>query len=126
MSDINIEQLSDTITQNLSTYNSNVKKKINEKGKQISKETLKKVKQKSPKRRGKYKKGWTIKTNADSVNAKSYTIHNKTSYQLTHLLEHGHAKVNGGRTRAIEHIEPAEQEAIAKFLKAVKEVIQNE
>lgn len=33
---------------------------------------------------------------------------------------------NGGRTRAIEHIEPAEQEAISKFLKAVKEVIQDE
>ncbi len=122
---INIEQLSDTIAKDLSKYSNNVREKLNEQGQKISKEALKNVKQQSPKRRGKYKKGWAVKTNKDGINAKSFIIYNKTYPSLTHLLENGHAKVNGGYTKAIVHIEPAEKEAIKKFMKAAEEIIQN-
>lgn len=45
-------------------------------------------------------------------------------YRLTHLLEFGHAKVNGGRTTAFSHWEPAEREAIDDFVKELREAIE--
>ena len=60
---------------------------------------------------GKYKKSWAVKTTKENANALEVTVHSKKRYQLAHLLEFGHAKRNGGRTRAFPHIAPAESAA---------------
>lgn len=60
---------------------------------------------------GRYKKSWTVKTTKENANAMEVTVHSKNRYQLAHLLEFGHAKRGGGRTRAFPHIAPAEAAA---------------
>lgn len=77
-----------------------------------------KLKQNSPVRTGKYKKGWkktVVKENATSL---IVSIHDE-KYSLVHLLEKGHQKRGGGRVAAIKHVEPAEQAAIEELEKEI-------
>ena len=60
---------------------------------------------------GKYKKSWVVKTTKENANAMEVTVHSRNRYQLAHLIEFGHAKRGGGRTRAFPHIAPAEAAA---------------
>lgn len=78
----------------------------------VAKEAAKKLRAESPNGPKGYAKGWTSKTEIGRmrVGARVYGKHG--TYQLAHLLEHGHAKRNGGRTAAIVHIAPVEQWAI--------------
>ena len=66
-----------------------------------------------PVKTGKYKKSWIVKTTKENANAMEVTVHSRN--QLAHLLEFGHAKRGGGRTRAFPHIATAE-EAAAELL----------
>lgn len=80
---------------------------------QVSKEAVKKLRQESPKgSKGKYARGWTRKVETGRMTVGA-TVYGKTgTYQLAHLLEHGHAKRGGGRTSAIVHIKPVEEWAV--------------
>lgn len=90
-------------------------------GKQAQKELRATApRRKKGKTAGRYAKGWTVKS-VDKKNGKfEVIVYNKTDYQLTHLLENGHALVRGGRTigkgwvDAHPHIAQAEQNAIDK------------
>lgn len=70
-----------------------------------------------------YYRGWTVKLNKKTTGTYYKVIWNKTNYQLTHLLEFGHATRNGGRTRAIPHIQPVEQKYQVEFVDKLKQKI---
>ena len=75
---------------------------------------------------GQYKKSIKARKIKDSPLSKKSVIYSeKPYYRLTHLLEHGHAQVNGGRTRPFIHWEPAEQKAIDDFIKELREAIES-
>lgn len=76
----------------------------------------------SPKRTGKYARSWRTQTEVRGKAVKMI-IHNY-QYQLPHLLEFGHAKVNGGRTRPQPHVEPAQSKADELFPKLLKRRIE--
>ncbi|MDE6665535.1 MAG: HK97 gp10 family phage protein, partial [Ruminococcus sp.] len=63
----------------------------------------------APVKSGRYKKSWTTKKVKENSHSLEITVHSKDRYQIAHLLEHGHAKRNGGRVAAIPHIAPAEE-----------------
>lgn len=117
---INVSQLTKEITKQLQIYTEDVGEAISEATDEVTKEGIKLLKIKSPDKTGDYRKGWTRKKDA-----KGFIIHNKTDYQLTHLLENGHAKVGGGRVAARVHIRPVEEQIVADFEKLVKKAIQS-
>ena len=87
---------------------------------EVSKETVKKLKSGSPKgKTGKYAKGWTRKVETGRLTVGATVYGKSGTYQLAHLLEHGHAKRNGGRTAALTHIAPVEAEVIQDFERQV-------
>jgi len=126
MAGINIDDLASEIAQALSVYSRSVVKQINISSEKVGKEAVKRLKQTSPKDSGDYAKSWRMKTEPALGQPDSRIIHvAKPHYRLTHLLEFGHAKANGGRVEARPHIKQAEQEVIDQFTKEVEEAIRS-
>lgn len=125
-SSIKIENLQNEVMKYLTDYVEDIEEGVKETTDSISKEAVKEVKQKSPRRQGTrkspYWKGWTKKKESKG---RRYTtkIYNKTNYQLTHLLENGHATRNGGRTKAQPHIKPVEEKYNKLYEEEIKKVI---
>ena len=104
----------------LGEYSKELDDALYEQAKEIAKDGVLELKRTSPinknntSNKGRYRKGWTmdIEKGFGTVEA---TIHNKTDYQLTHLLEKPHLKRNGGITIPQVHIKPVEEKCIKDF-----------
>ena len=111
MSDIvcSIDNFGDVLADALSQFSDEETHKVKNIVTESAKNCAKDLRKTSPKKTGKYAKGWTAHKDSETNLDVTYTIHNKAKPSLTHLLENGHAKQNGGRVEAIPHIAPAEQ-----------------
>lgn len=128
MANINIDQLAAEIAKELSKYSQEVVEKVNISSEKVGKAAVKQLKRTSPRRPppigGKYAKSWTMSTEKEIGQPHKRIIHAKAPhYRLTHLLEHGHAKVGGGRVEGRPHIRPAEEMVIKEFVAEVEEAI---
>ena len=117
---IGIDGLTDAILQNMRDYNAEVVEKTNEIIEDVSKSSLKELKNSSPKSTGEYEKGWRSEKHYNKDGILDIKLHNKTHYQLTHLLEKGHAKSGGGRVNAVPHIAPVEEAVIQKISERIE------
>ncbi len=103
---IGVNQFADAITEALKDFSENVSKALEEEKEEVAREAFKKVKAEAPTRTKAYKKAIAI-TKDEFGNWHIYV--KKPHYRLTHLLENGHAKRTGGRTKAMPHWGPADE-----------------
>lgn len=122
---ISADDLTGEVTKIYKTYSDEVKKKVDS----AIVDTAKKTQAQIPSygdfkdQTGRYRKGWQV-TIEKTPFGQTAIIHNSV-YQLTHLLEYGHADRGGGRVRAYPHIDQAEDYAVElledEIVKAIEE-----
>lgn len=115
-----INQLQNEIMRQLNIYTNEVAEKVKDNQEELGKEAVKELKANSPEQTGDYRKGWKLKKEKDKV-----IVHNATDYQLTHLLEKGHANRDGGRTPPQVHIAPVEEKVVDEYIQRVESDIES-
>lgn len=128
MANIQIEQLAETIEQELTTYSDNIIDGI----KQVSKSNMDKLVQKTKatapvgRRKRHYRSNITSKKQSENPRGISYLWYVRGSdHRLSHLLNNGHQSRNGGRVQGTGFITKASEEVLEEYEKEVEEVIKN-
>ena len=122
MASIKTDQLADAVVEELKNYSQDVTEGIKKAVNDVAKDCKKQIQDNSPVLTGSYKKGWRIKKAYESEDDIRLIIHNQTDYQLVHLLENGHAKLNGGRVPGHPHVAPS-ADAAARALESKAKVV---
>ena len=120
---VKIDQMAHVIMEGLQEYADLAMDDLKAAVKKAGNEAKKDIQANAPVKTGKYKKSWAVKTTKETSNAMEVVVHSTNRYQLAHLLEFGHAKRNGGRTRAFPHIAPAEARAAELLEKEVERAL---
>lgn len=125
MGNSNQLDVSEAIMSELKRYSNKVVSKVNVSAKKCANKLKRKLEANSPEKTGDYKKGWRVKQVYKSHTLSQFVVHNATDYQITHLLEYGHA-INGGTQRVAprEHIAPAEEETVNEFLQELEKAVE--
>ncbi|MCS4487534.1 HK97 gp10 family phage protein [Streptococcus sciuri] len=114
MTKIGLDEFGTIIAKELEEYANNTTDTMRDIVEEVTIEAIELLKATSPKKTGRYAKGWKSKATTDTNTALTKTIHNRRP-GLTHLLEDGHAKQNGGHVEGRKHIAPVEKKAIQSF-----------
>lgn len=122
---VSVDQLANAVMRELEDYkdttSDGVKAAVRKAGNTVKKD----IQANAPQQTGKYAKSWAVKTTKESSNAMEVTVHSRNRYQLAHLLEHGHAKRNGGRVAARPHIAAAEEAGIEQLESEIERSIRS-
>jgi hypothetical protein len=124
MPNISIDQLANEITSAVREYTEDVAKAVEKKVDEVANKVLKEAQALAPKRTGEYAKTF-VKTKEGGYGEHRRIIWNKKHYRRVHLLEFGHAKVNGGRVPAYPHLRPAYDKHAVHLDDEIKQIIRN-
>jgi hypothetical protein len=111
---INIDNFANEVMQELNAYRDVTVEAMKKAVTETAKLTVAELRDSSPEDTGEYSKHWSYKRDADIKGRYKYSMvvySKKPEYRITHLLENGHAKRNGGRVEGKPHIKPAEKHA---------------
>ena len=118
---ITVDQLGDVISDILDEYAGDIQRNLPEITEKVGKKGVTALKNstKANVNGNKYWKGWRSYFERTRFGA-TVTLYNAKLPGLAHLLEHGHAKVGGGRTAPRVHIQPVETKLIEEFERKVE------
>lgn len=123
MANVQIDNLASEVMKGLMEYKdlvtSDMKVAVRKAGRSVKKD----IQAKAPKKTGAYSKSWKVSTTKETSESLELTVHSPKKYQLAHLLEKGHAKRGGGRTKAVPHIASAEESAVKQLESDIKKAI---
>lgn len=122
---ISISGMESAIREALDEFSDRAIEGVKKATKKTASDIAKELRETSPKRTGKYAKGWTIKQTGGSSLGAEYTVYNSTKPGVAHLLEHGHRKVTRkgvvfGTAPARVHIAPVVDTAEEKFTEYIE------
>lgn len=120
---IKAKDLAVAIENELRNYNKAVAEGIQLAAREAADACVQDIRAKAPRHTGKYRRGWKVKVLFESEDDIRIAVYNQTAPQLTHLLEYGHAKQNGGRVEGKAHIASAEQKAAKRLESRAKVVV---
>lgn len=123
MTHISVDHLTEAIMTELNDYAKHSTEEIKAIVSEVGKTVKADIQAASPSRTGKYQKSWTVKKIKENSNSLHLVVHSRNRYHLTHLLEFGHAKRNGGRVSARPHIAQVEEKAVEMLEERIKEVL---
>lgn len=109
---VTVDQMADAIMDGLLEYAELATDTMKDCVKKASNTVKKETQANAPVKSGRYKKSWAVKRQKETSTTLEMVVHSRNRYQLTHLLEKGHAKRGGGRVKAMPHIGPAEEKGI--------------
>ena len=118
---VSIDNMDDVIMKELEKYANLATNDMKDAVKDTANSVKKDIESSAPVLTGRYKKSWRIKKIRENANSLDVLVHSSNRYQLTHLLEFGHAKRGGGRVAGKSHIEPAAEKGEQDLIKAIEE-----
>ena len=122
---VGVDGLSDAVMKELEDYAKVIDTDMREAVTKAGQTVRKDISASAPKRYGTYSKSWSTKKTKQTSRSLEVTVYSRNRYQLAHLLEHGHAKRGGGRTRAFPHIAPAEERGVKQLEEDIKRSIRH-
>lgn len=123
-------ELAAAIQKELAVYSEGVVERVNAAGQESSEKLRKLTKASAPRRKGKgggsFRRNIAIKALDAGSGMKKFVWYVKPpDHRLTHLLVHGHATVDGDRTKANPFLENALDVVLPEYEKAVEEAVKN-
>lgn len=121
------EDLGAAIQQELQLYSEGVAERVNTASKSAAEKLKKLTKATAPMASGSFRKNIAVKEVDSGHGTKKYIWHVKApDHRLTHLLVHGHATKNGGRTKSDPFLKKALETVLPEYEQAVEEAVQND
>lgn len=117
---IPLDKLSRSIKEVLEEYGDEVVESMSEIVPEIAKKGKQALASASPKKTGRYARGWRAEVEKGRLGTKAVIYGEKPTYRLAHLLEHGHLRRDGTRQPAQVHIAPVEDMIVEQFEKTIE------